>query len=114
MHAINHFQTKLRTTRPGIVSYMLLRLGRTYYIVRATHITSSGPYILHHPGNTYYIVWAVHITSSGPHLTDHSDRGAQYCSKEYVSVLQKSGIRVSMTENGDPYENAIAERTNGI
>ena len=44
----------------------------------------------------------------------HSDRGAQYCSKEYVSVLQKNGIRVSMTENGDPYENAIAERTNGI
>ena len=47
-------------------------------------------------------------------LIHHSDRGAQYCSKEYVSVLQKNGIRVSMTENGDPYENAIAERTNGI
>ena len=47
-------------------------------------------------------------------LIHHSDRGAQYCSKEYVSTLQKNGIRVSMTENGDPYENAIAERTNGI
>ena len=47
-------------------------------------------------------------------LIHHSDRGAQYCSKEYVSVLRKNGIRVSMTENGDPYENAIAERTNGI
>jgi transposase InsO family protein len=47
-------------------------------------------------------------------LIHHSDRGSQYCSKEYVSLLQKNGIRVSMTENGDPYENSIAERMNGI
>lgn len=44
----------------------------------------------------------------------HSDRGVQYCCKRYVDRLTKSGIGISMTENGDPYENAIAERVNGI
>jgi putative transposase len=44
----------------------------------------------------------------------HSDRGLQYCSGRYVKVLEKQGIKISMTENGDPYENAIAERLNGI
>jgi putative transposase len=47
-------------------------------------------------------------------LIHHSDRGYQYCSKEYVSILQENQIQISMTNNGDPYENAIAERVNGI
>ncbi|MND42027.1 Integrase core domain protein [compost metagenome] len=47
-------------------------------------------------------------------LIHHSDRGLQYCSKAYVSILQENGIQISMTENGSPYENAIAERMNGI
>jgi len=50
----------------------------------------------------------------GKWLIHHSDRGLQYCSKLYVDLLHKSGIQISMTENGDPYENAIAERVNGI
>jgi transposase InsO family protein len=47
-------------------------------------------------------------------LIHHSDRGSQYCSQEYVSVLKSKGVRISMTEHGDPYENAMAERINGI
>jgi transposase InsO family protein len=47
-------------------------------------------------------------------LIHHSDRGAQYCSQEYISLLKSKGIKISMTEHGDPYENAIAERINGI
>jgi putative transposase len=47
-------------------------------------------------------------------IIHHSDRGIQYCSSKYVNCLQKHGIKISMTENGDPYENAIAERVNGI
>ena len=47
-------------------------------------------------------------------LTHHSDRGIQYCSSKYVKLLQDYGIKISMTENGDPLENAIAERVNGI
>lgn len=42
----------------------------------------------------------------------HSDRGVQYCSKEYVSLTAKNNVTLSMTENGDPYENALAERMN--
>ena len=44
----------------------------------------------------------------------HSDRGVQYCCFEYVQMLEHFNIQISMTENGDPYENAIAERVNGI
>lgn len=47
-------------------------------------------------------------------LTHHSDRGIQYCSREYVQILQDLNIQISMTENSDPRENAIAERVNGI
>lgn len=47
-------------------------------------------------------------------LIHHSDRGIQYCSTEYVKILQKHGIDISMTESGDPKDNAIAERVNGI
>ena len=50
----------------------------------------------------------------GHQLIHHSDRGVQYCSNAYVELLQKNGIQVSMTENGDPRENAVAERINGI
>lgn len=42
----------------------------------------------------------------------HSDRGVQYCSKEYVMFAKTNNICLSMTENGDPYENALAERMN--
>lgn len=44
----------------------------------------------------------------------HSDRGIQYCSTAYVQLLQQNHAHISMTQNGDPYENAIAERVNGI
>lgn len=47
-------------------------------------------------------------------LIHHSDRGVQYCSNEYVKLLQDKNIKISMTENGDPLENALAERVNGI
>ncbi|KYG72310.1 hypothetical protein MB14_08910 [Roseivirga ehrenbergii] len=57
------------------------------------------------------------ITSAGVQLeglVHHSDRGIQYCSHEYVQMLKSNQILISMTENGDPLENAIAERINGI
>jgi len=47
-------------------------------------------------------------------LIHHSDRGVQYCCDAYVRLLQDKKIKISMTENGDPLENAIAERVNGI
>jgi putative transposase len=50
----------------------------------------------------------------GKSLIHHSDRGLQYCCTEYTDLLTQSAITISTTENGDPYENAIAERINGI
>lgn len=47
-------------------------------------------------------------------LIHHSDRGLQYCSQEYQQVLAKAQIQPSMTEKYDPYQNAVAERVNGI
>ena len=47
-------------------------------------------------------------------LIHHSDRGIQYCCNQYVEALQEHEISISMTQNGSPYENAIAERINGI
>lgn len=47
-------------------------------------------------------------------LLHHSDRGYQYCSRDYVDLLEQNQIRISMTQNGNPYDNAIAERVNGI
>jgi transposase InsO family protein len=47
-------------------------------------------------------------------LIHHSDRGSQYCCRDYVNQHQGREIQISMTESGDPRENAIAERINGI
>ena len=47
-------------------------------------------------------------------LIHHSDRGIQYCCDEYVQILQNHDINISMTQSGSPYDNAVAERVNGI
>ena len=47
-------------------------------------------------------------------LIHHSDRGSQYCCSDYVNLLQENKISISMTQSGDPRDNAIAERVNGI
>ena len=47
-------------------------------------------------------------------LIHHSDRGIQYCSNNYVKLLHRHNISISMTESGDPLENAVAEKVNGI
>lgn len=65
-----------------------------------------------------YPIAALHmaIDSSGKEnikdLIHHSDRGLQYASIEYVAILREYGIAISMTENGNPKDNPIAERSN--
>jgi putative transposase len=55
-----------------------------------------------------------HAPLEGLERIHHSDRGVQYCSADYVNGLKREGIAISMAEAGNPYENAIAERVNGI
>lgn len=57
---------------------------------------------------------ALNSRTTNRHLVHHSDRGIQYCCELYVSLLQQNGIAISMTESGSPYDNAVAERINGI
>lgn len=47
-------------------------------------------------------------------LVHHSDRGIQYCSSYYQALHQRHGLRCSMTDGYDCYQNALAERVNGI
>ena len=59
------------------------------------------------------------MSKSLENLIHNSDRGIQYCSQEYVNVLQDYQVKISMTQNGDPLENVIgrrtaAERINGV
>jgi len=47
-------------------------------------------------------------------IIHHSDRGLQYRSSVYTNLLKQSGMTISMTQDGSPYDNAVAERINGI
>ena len=47
-------------------------------------------------------------------LVHHSDRGLQYCSAGYTKLLTDNNVDISMTQDGSPYDNAVAERVNGI
>lgn len=68
---------------------------------------------LHSNGPVNALLMAVR-SKRGALLIHHSDRGSQYCCADYVKMLEHYGIQISMTEKGDPYENAMAERVNGI
>lgn len=57
---------------------------------------------------------AIQTVSAPRSLIHHSDRGIQYCSGAYTSLLKANGVRISMAAKGDCYENALAERVNGI
>ena len=60
------------------------------------------------------LVMALRALPDESSLIHHSDRGVQYCNGAYVKELEKRNVMISMTESGDPLENAIAERVNGI
>ena len=57
---------------------------------------------------------AVHGSSTLTGLIHHSDRGVQYCCDAYIAKLKEHDITISMTEDYNPTDNAIAERINGI
>ena len=57
---------------------------------------------------------ALYQSKNTDNLIHHSDRGIQYCSNVYTQILKRNNINISMTEVNHCYENAIAERVNGI
>ena len=115
----------LEVTRPNQVwvadiTYIRCRDGFAYlFLVTDVYSRKIVGWAL---GGTLETSWSLAalrmaITSAGGPLTGlihHSDRGVQYCSGDYVNGLKREGIEISMAEAGNPYENAIAERVNGI
>jgi putative transposase len=71
------------------------------------------PYLTNE-GTLHALKMAVSNRTCKTTLTHHSDRGVQYCSYDYIKILKDSAIQISMTQNGEAYENPIAERINGI
>ena len=65
-------------------------------------------------GSIRALKMALRQTKDPSKLIHHSDRGVQYCCKAYVDLLKKHGVKISMTEKDHVYENALAERVNGI
>ena len=65
-------------------------------------------------GSIKALKMALNNNSNLQSIIHHSDRGVQYCCNDYVRILKNKKIKISMTENSDPLENAIAERVNGI
>jgi len=57
---------------------------------------------------------AIYQAKNLKELVHHSDRGIQYCSNVYTKILKRKNIGISMTEENHCYENAMAERVNGI
>lgn len=100
------------------ITYIRLRVGFAYLsIITDAYSHKIIGHCLHktlHRDGPINALITASKSKRGENLIHHSDRGTQYCCDEYVQMLEHYKIKISMTENGDPYENAIAERVNGI
>jgi putative transposase len=117
--------TKLKLNRAdqlwvSDITYIRLTVNRFGYLSLVTdaysrkivgfHISDN----LQAEGPVAALQMALGSRSGTAPLIHHSDRGSQYCADEYVSLLKANEISISMTQGGDPRDNAIAERVNGI
>ena len=101
------------------ITYIVVADGFAYLslITDAYSRKISGFYLsktLEARGSVVALKMALKNYSDTKNLIHHSDRGVQYCCADYVKILKDKSIKISMTENGDPLENAITERVNGI
>lgn len=69
---------------------------------------------LHTDGVAKALTMALRTRRKSGKLIHHSDRGLQYCSAQYQDIQLRAGITCSMTDGYDCYQNALAERINGI
>lgn len=115
---------KLIITRAGKlwvsdITYIRLTNGFAYLcIITDAYSHKIVGYKLHWNLAAQGAIDALHIAAKDERITSelihHSDRGIQYCCQDYVQEIKRYKIQLSMTENGDPYENPVAERINGI
>ena len=98
-----------------------LRVGTSFKYLFLVTDAYSRKIVGWHLGSSLESKWAVEALKMAigqcphtPGLVHHSDRGFQYCSKVYTGMLKEAGISPSMGEAGNCYDNAMAERVNGI
>lgn len=104
------------------ITYLALKGGKFCYLSLVTDVYSRkivGYHLyptLHSEGTILALKMALATRNKSVFYKTihHSDRGIQYCCKEYTATLIQNEILISMTQKGDPGENAIAERVNGI
>jgi len=96
--------------KQGGFSYLSIVTDAYSHKIVGYHLSQT----LHAQGAINALVMAGKDVKRTDKLIHHSDRGVQYCCHDYVAMIEHLGIQLSMTEKGDPYENAIAERVNGI
>lgn len=101
------------------ITYLRLRKGFCYLsLITDMYSRKIVGFHVHHSlcidGTLKALHWALRQrTKEGP-LIHHSDRGLQYCAKDYTNLLKENNVQISMTEDCHVYENALAERVNGI
>lgn len=101
------------------ITYLPLRNG-TAYVSLITDAWSRKivGYHVHESLHTCHVASALKMALASRRTTStlihHSDRGIQYCSTEYQQIHQRHGVICSMTDGYDCYQNALAERINGI
>lgn len=101
------------------ITYLPLRQGTVYVSL----VTDAWPrkivgYHVHERLHTRNVAAALKMAlmsrRTASVLIHHSDRGIQYCSTEYQALHERHGVICSMTDGYDCYQNALAERVNGI
>lgn len=100
--------TYLRTSSSFV--YLFLLTDAFSRKIVGWHLSSS----LAIDGAMEALKMALRQCSNTRDLIHHSDRGIQYCCNEYVNLLKSKSVGISMAEAGNCYENAMAERINGI
>jgi transposase InsO family protein len=126
-HRFHKYKNKLKEkvlTRPGQcvvsdITYLRTREGFVYLflqtdaysrLITGWHLSDS----LSIEGAIKALKKSIRQCGETSGVIHHSDRGIQYCSNEYVKILNRHKMEISMTEENHCYENAMAERVNGI
>lgn len=124
LHTYSNLITEVKATRPNQIwvsdiTYIKTQGGFLYlYLITDAYSRKIVGWNIASDLKAQNAVYALNQAIVSETITDklihHSDRGIQYCCKEYIEILKRNRIEISMTQNGDPRENAIAERVNGI
>lgn len=125
-YRLRKYSNLIREMNPTVIKQLCLSNIINYCKLKQGHLkislimdSYSHKFVGYHVGETMETIESIHASEmalskikSEDHmnLIHHSVRGIQYISQAYVKLLQDYKIQISMTENGDPLENAVAER----